>query len=1131
MKSFPLSLLFLLFFITESYFAQSQLVDQSFGRKGDLLINNKDFGLPQHYLPGMHVYPDGSCLMAVNYSLPRVYYRNSGNAYAVIKLQPNGQYDSTFGIDGIRILPTAASVYMRKMVMQPDGKILLYGSADGYNLSIVRMLANGTPDSSFNKTGVLNSWIGLAGNYTLITVKIRPDGKYYLVGSRIDNLNVTLLNTDGSVDKSYGYEGTVGTADLNNLEDETVEAVVHNDNSLNILYSTYAGQYSYHNIRITGKGKADSSFGVNGYRDYPQVGQLNITQLFAAVDDKCYILAQTSPGNGTNMVARINANTGELDSSFGVNGRFNIIGRQPVGMAMTPDSTLLINTWDNSNINLLALMAVTKQGFIDNSFGVNGMASYNIASAQFIKIGANNQKIIVAGTVNDTTGQFILRQFDKNGTIDVSFGKNGIYQFSHGGSREQMADVIEQSGKKFLVAGITDNYIWPQTNWFFKRYNSDGTIDPSFGNQGMVVSKESGYVISDVVALPNYDFLVAGSLTSDYIIRKYKVTGMIDSTFGVNGVVDPNAIFPAAGTQNISQLAVQPDGKILYTGVGANLKMVIGRLTAAGTPDVNFGNNGLLIISNPFSMGMYEGTSGSAIILTPDNKIIVAGSAISNNFGICHLVRVLSNGILDTSFGTNGHVRYGLESNHADIHSCDVLLQPDGKVLLLSMQNTNINYVNAGIFYYYGGGVMRFLPNGVIDSAFGQAGRYSLPDVAYKFQLQNDGRILVGGLINNMLVNSNVTNMYVLRVRSDGKTDSTFGNAGMMINRNYYAINNDRFYMGSPSGLPHPALLYKSDPGSYLYGGTIAYKAEDGFLQRIQVQENDFPAQQIKVADTAADPGCKRTRIDWVTTNETGSDYFVIERSTDTINFKPIVTIKASGNTNGIVSYSYTDTVSDGALYNYRVQLFSTGGSCIVSNRVIRKADFTSPGAFQQPGLVFQDNAGVRQHVISWKIIKQQVLNSVIVQRKTNTGSFTNYAVIPPLPAADTVAYAYTDNALQVNSTYSYRVVITGKNCISITSAIISNQVTGLFDQPQNIETLVVYPNPVNQELTISVPASVRSGQLVVYSVEGKQVLTQPVINNGAGSLQINMQSLARGPYYIKLISGNKIWLSKISKL
>lgn len=1133
MKSLPFVFFFLHFFILVNYSTQSQVIDQSFGRKGDLLINNKDFGQPEHHLAGLQVYLNGACLLAVNYSLPRVDYGMSGITFALIKLQPNGQYDSTFGVDGVRVLSVASYAYMQNMLVQPDGKILVYGSAKGYKAAIIRLLANGTVDSSFNKTGFLYPSQGISGGYyELNTVKMRQDGKYYMVGNTIDRLSVVLLNSDGSTDTSFGYLGGMLSNNLSDLANGSVEAVVHNnDNSLNIFYSQYlqtTSKYVFQGFRITNKGKADSSFGVNGYREYSHLGQLKITQLFPAVDDKCYVLAKTSPGNGTNVIARLNANTGEPDSSFGVNGRFNIIGMDPIGMTMRPDSTLLLNAWVNAGGGVQSIMAVTKQGIIDNIFGVNGLANYNTTSSEEgIQVGANDQKIVLASTTNDTTGQFILRRFDQNGNVDISFGNNGIYQFSHGGSYDRIASVIEQPGKKFLVAGITQNYYWNLTSWYFKRYNSDGTIDPSFGDQGMVAHKEDGFRMSDVVALPNYDFLVAGALTKNSFIQKYKVTGVIDSSFGVNGVAEPGALFPTAGTINISNIAVQPDGKIIYSASGSNYKMYIGRFTATGIPDVSFGNNGLLIISNPFSTGMYEGTTGGAIILTPDNKIIVAGTATANSFGIGHLVKLLSNGTLDSSFGTNGHARFDQINYKADISSCDALMQPDGKILLLYKQKQN----NGSVFYYFGGGVARFLPNGVVDSSFGQDNRYFLPGVAHRLQQQNDGKILVGGLINNMLVNSDVANVYVLRLRSDGKTDSTFGSSGMIINRNYHAINDDRVHVGYSSGIPTPALLYRSASGSFLYGGTIAYKAEDGFLQRMMVQENDFPAQQIKIADTSADPGCKRISIDWITIKETGSDYFVIERSSDTINFKPIATIRATGSANGTVSYNYIDSVSDGAVYNYRVQLLSKGGASMVSNLVNRKADFSSPGIILQPGLTFLSNGGVRRHEISWKIIKQQVLNSVMLQRRINNGNFTNYAVIPPLQAADTVTYAYTDNVLQVNSTYSYRIVITGKNCITITSNVVSNQVTGLFDLPQNVETLLVYPNPVNRELHITVPGNLRNGQLTVYSIDGKQVFVQKITNNNASSVQINIQSLANGPYYIKLIGGNRIWLSRISKL
>lgn len=142
--------------------------------------------------------------------------------------------------------------------------------------------------------------------------------------------------------------------------------------------------------------------------------------------------------------------------------------------------------------------------------------------------------------------------------------------------------------------------------------------------------------------------------------------------------------FPGASTSALYALALQADGKILVAGYmipsGGKSKFAVARLTSDGVIDQTFGSAGLDTIS--FGAGPDE---AYALAVQPDGKILVGGITTQNAQADFALIRLQSNGALDSQFGTNGKVI--TDYTGAWDRGQTIKLQTDGKILLGGRSN------------------------------------------------------------------------------------------------------------------------------------------------------------------------------------------------------------------------------------------------------------------------------------------------------------------------------------------------------------------------------------------------------------------------------------------------------------
>ncbi|MDL2357258.1 MAG: putative Ig domain-containing protein, partial [Pseudomonadota bacterium] len=333
---------------------------------------------------------------------------------------------------------------------------------------------------------------------------------------------------------------------------------------------------------------------------------------------------------------------------------------------------------------------------------------------------------------------FALARYNSDGSLDSSFGVNGkITTDLANASSDQGYGVSVQADGKILLVG-TSNY-----NVALARYNAAGSLDTSFDLDGKVVTPTVSGAGDSVTVLADGKLLVAGLLGSGYGLVRYFGSGGIDASFGTNGVLQVD--FGGYGTAR--SVRVQADGKILVAGASGD-NFALARYNANGTLDTSFDGDGKLTTD----FGSYD--QGTNIALQADGKIVVAGTS---NFQFA-VARYNTDGSLDTSFDTDGKLTSSLGSG---VSGQSVAVQADGKILV------------AGTLYGNGGYefvVVRYNADGSVDKNFDDDGKAGVNigtlNQTFGMLLQADGKILLTGTSNN--------DFLLARLNQDGSVDTTF---------------------------------------------------------------------------------------------------------------------------------------------------------------------------------------------------------------------------------------------------------------------------------------------------------------------------------------------------------------------
>jgi uncharacterized delta-60 repeat protein len=223
---------------------------------------------------------------------------------------------------------------------------------------------------------------------------------------------------------------------------------------------------------------------------------------------------------------------------------------------------------------VLSYNSFAQDGSLDLSFGNGGKVITPIGLGQDIGYSVAIQadgKIVMAGSSYIVNDDFALSRYNSNGSLDLSFGTSGIVTTSIGSAGDVAHSVAIQTDGKIVVAGYS--YINNHRDFALTRYNTNGSLDTSFDTDGKVTtpigsSTDEGYAVA---IQADGKIVVAGTTFNgsifDFALIRYNSNGSLDLSFDIDGIVTTHI---GSGTSFGYAVAMQADGKIVVAGFSDN---------------------------------------------------------------------------------------------------------------------------------------------------------------------------------------------------------------------------------------------------------------------------------------------------------------------------------------------------------------------------------------------------------------------------------------------------------------------------------------------------------------------------------------------------------------------------------
>ena len=343
------------------------------------------------------------------------------------------------------------------------------------------------------------------------------------------------------------------------------------------------------------------------------------------------------------------------------------------------------------------------------------------------------------------------------------------------------ATAIQGDGKMVVVGRLGTSPT--KVSLAASRFNSDGSVDASFGTGGVTYLSVGDHTAGNGVVLqPDGKILVCGHATAktkgstsyEYLVARYNPNGSLDTSFATKGTF---AWDYGSGADEAARMALLPDGSILVAGTAngslpGGSSLSIFKLSPTGALVTSYGTNGVLL-TNPGSAG----SAASALALAPNGDAILAGgtqlSTPGGPAGAGLIVAVTPAGKLDTGFNGTGYVAT-LGPGYGSLAFNAVVIQGSSLVVC---GGPRVDPLPGGT----GGLLARYSLSGELDTTFGAGGYFTTGDAARfnALALEPDNSIVAGGLHNYVGSDGATYNeMAFAHLTAGGALDTGFGTLG-----------------------------------------------------------------------------------------------------------------------------------------------------------------------------------------------------------------------------------------------------------------------------------------------------------------------------------------------------------------
>ncbi len=873
-------------------------------------------------------------------------------------------------------------------------------------------------------------------------------------------------------------------------------------------------------------------------------------------------------------------NAGDLFADFGTNGKVNtnlgqadfIVKSQAV---QSDGKIVMVGNVENNSTFECFILRLNPDGSLDTSFNTSGRIIFSEMETSAKILIQNDGKIIVGGTTNFDV---VLMRFNTNGTLDTSFGTNGIVSNSSQTTSRSLQDFAIQTDGKILV--LSDFNSGSQ-DYRKLRYNSNGTPDTAFGNNGSLTTDIGNVEFSKQILLQSDGKFIVGGTTFNSVnsstsvfLARYNTNGTLDTTFNTNG----KRVFSYTGLNEFYNVEMQADGKIVFVFSSYESsvpKLNIVKINSNSTLDTSFGTNGIAKISAPNNFG----NGSKRFKIQNDGKLFILSATYqmvnnSSNNNLL-LVRLNANATLDTSFNSSGFQEFSFFTN-GDVGGDFSFI---GNQVLVS-GNTEETLVLNKI------GLAKFNTTGTLDLSFDGDGKafYFFPYAAYDESncsvIQNDGKIIIAGTSyvnqNNILsacrynadgsidtsfaengffkfntrlfdgiksikvdsngkiliaVNNSAT---VIRLNSNGTFDGSFGIGGFATITTGFSFLNDMKVLPDNSILVVGSVVSTiNNVSSYNFmiaklnsNGTLAADFGSNGISILSATPN---FDQLNLIDTQAD-GKIVTVGQFLNTNTNKNDIVIFKSNANG-------SLDTTFNTTGIFTIGFpdSDSVPSGLQIQNDGKILLADNYNDFENTILLRinANGTVDATFDSDGIIYF-NANQFNSISAVKVLENQQI--LVAGTKVNATSDFSLMKLNTNGNVDTT---FGTSGLVTTDFYNdydlpSGLLISNNNSIIVTGSAISPNGYADFamakyylnsdlsiNENSKYKKILFYPNPFQNILTLAPEVET----VTLFTLDGKQINSK-IINNS-----LTLEYLPKGVYFIQMkVSNGKIISDKLVK-
>jgi uncharacterized delta-60 repeat protein len=279
---------------------------------------------------------------------------------------------------------------------------------------------------------------------------------------------------------------------------------------------------------------------------------------------------------------------GGLDVAFGDGGNvYNgqvTSGSVLTSLSVNQQDEFLVTGTANGDV-MLAKYA--PNGYAVDTFGTSGNVVFDFGHIESVTESAiqTDGKVILAGTQAESGNpeDAIVTRLHPNGDLDLTFNDSGWVDLALSSKNDRPTDLKVLSDGKIMIIGFTTNQAETAFEIFALRLMPDGTYDNSFGSNGVArydIGSGDDYA-SAVVLQPDGKAIIGGTTSdgnnSNFCLIRINEDGSLDPTFGNNGVVITEV---SSDYDGIADIELQADGKLVVGGtarVGNNDDIALAR--------------------------------------------------------------------------------------------------------------------------------------------------------------------------------------------------------------------------------------------------------------------------------------------------------------------------------------------------------------------------------------------------------------------------------------------------------------------------------------------------------------------------------------------------------------------------